>query len=329
VYARKPGLLFIGCLAALLAMPGRARETPLAAAKQAFEKGEYRKAVTILEPAAAKDSNNGDIQLLLTKAYLQTNQTDSAIKSAEKAVAINPNNSEYHDWLGQAYGDKASHASIFSAYPLARKTQKEFETAVKLDEHNFDAAQNLVEYDCTAPSIVGGGEDKAQPIIQKLLSLDAAQGHYAEGNCRLQKKDLAGVDAAFTQALTSKPKSIAQIYNMAVYFAGRGQGDKVLAAADAGLAVAPGDPRVKFMRAVGWTLKGENQAEAEKNLREYLSLNSSIADYPSSASAHYWIGRLYESRKNTVGARSEYETALKLDPKYKNAQEALKKLGGN
>src|SRR5450432_1141142 len=172
-------------------MPGRARETPLAAAKQAFEKGEYSKVVTILEPAAAKDSGNGDIQLLLTKAYLQTNQSEAAIKSAEKAVAINPNNSEYHDWLGQAYGDKASHASIFSAYPLARKTQKEFETAVKLDEHNFDAAQNLVEYDCTAPSIVGGGEDKAQPIIQKLLSLDAAQGHYAEGNCRLQKKDLA------------------------------------------------------------------------------------------------------------------------------------------
>src|SRR5450432_2485167 len=245
-------------------MPGRARETPLAAAKQAFEKGEYRKAVTILEPAAAKDSNNGDIQLLLTKAYLQTNQTDSAIKSAEKAVAINPNNSEYHDWLGQAYGDKASHASAFSAYPLARKTQKEFETAVQLDDHNYAAAQNLVEYDCTAPGIVGGGEDKAQPIIQKLMSLDPAQGRYAAGNCRMQKKDFAGVDAEFTKALASKPKSMELIYEIADYFMGQAEGDKLLAAADAAQEAAPGDPRIKFLRAVGWILKSERTVDAEK-----------------------------------------------------------------
>ena len=121
--------------------------------------------------------------------YLETEQDDAAVKSAEKAVAIDPNKSEYHDWLGQAYGEKASHASMFSAYSWARKTQKEFEAAVKLDEKNFDAAQHLIDYDCSAPSMVGGGEDKAQPLIQKLTSLDPAQGHYAQGNCRLKKKD--------------------------------------------------------------------------------------------------------------------------------------------
>ena len=68
---------------------------------------------------------------------------------------------------------------MLSAYSWARKTQKEFETAVQLNERNFDAAQDLIEYDCTAPSMVGGGEDKAQPLIQKLMSLDAAEGHFA------------------------------------------------------------------------------------------------------------------------------------------------------
>ena len=161
---------------------------PSGTARQAFERASTARSCPFLEPAAAKDPNNGDIQLLLTKSYLETNQTDAAVKSAEKAVAINPNNSEYHDWLGQAYGEKASHASMFSAYPLARKTQKEFETAVKLDERNFDATQHLIDYDCSAPSIVGGGDDKAQPLIQKLLTMDAAQGHYAQGNCRMQEK---------------------------------------------------------------------------------------------------------------------------------------------
>ena len=316
-------------LLSTFAFCSNAQDSTLNAAKQAFEKGEYRKVLTILEPAALKDSNNGDIQLLLAKAYLQTNQAEAAVKSAEKAVSISPNNSEYHDWLGQAYGEKASHASVFSAYPLARKTQKEFETAVKLDERNFDATQNLIEYDCTAPSIVGGGEDKARPLIQKLLSLDAAQGHYAEGNCRMQKKDFDGVDAEFTKALESKPKSIDQIREMVTFFANRGQGDKVLLAADAASMAAPGDPRIAFFRAVAWILKGQNISETEKNLREYLLLSSPRSDYPSPSSAHYWLGRLYEFQRNPSAARAEYETALKLNPKNKNAQDSLKKLGGN
>ncbi len=296
------------------------------AAKQAYEKGDYRKVIAILDPAAAKEPNNGDMQLFLAKSYLQTNQVDAAVKSAERAVDINANNSEYHNWLGQAYGEKASKASMFSAYPLARKTQKEFEAAVNLDVKNFDAAQNLIEYDCTAPSIVGGGEDKAQPLIQKLMSLDAAEGHFAAGKCRLQKKDMAGVDAEFAKALESKPKSMGQIRDMAGYFANTGKADKVLAAADAAEAAAPGDPRVKFFRAVGWIVKGEKAAEAEKYLRDYLPSALPRDDYPSAAVTHYWIGLLYEGEKNKTGARSEYETALKLNPKYKKAEEALKKM---
>ena len=325
----KPVLLCTASLATLFAFSAAAQDSPLAAAKQAFESGEYRKVISILEPAAAKDTSNAEIQLLLTKAYLETHQEDAAIKSAERAVAIDPNKSEYHDWLGQAYGEKASHASMFSAYGWARKTQKEFDTAVKLDEHNLDATQNLIEYDCTAPSMVGGGEDKAQPLIQKLMSMDPAEGHYAQGVCRMQKKDLAGVDAEFSKSLENKPKSLDRIREMAVYFATHGQGDKVLAAATAFAAIALNDPRVGFFRAVGWILNSQNLSEAENNLRDYLRLSSPRSDYPSPSAAHYWIGRLYEVQKNPSAARAEYEAALKLNPKYKNAQEALKKLGGS
>jgi hypothetical protein len=36
---------------------------------------------------------------------------------------------------------------------------------------------------------------------------------------------------------------------------------------------------------------------------------------------------MFEKQKNVAAARSEYEAALKLNSKYKTAQEALKKLG--
>ncbi len=301
--------------------------TPLDTAKQAFEKGEYAKAIELLKAAESKDPQNGDVQLLLTRSYLELDQYDAAVSSGEKAVAINPKSSEYHQWLGEAYGAKADHVSMFSAYPLARKTQKEFETAMQLDEKNFDAAQDLVEYDCTAPGVVGGGEDKAQPIIQKLMALDPAQGHYAAGNCRAAKKDYATADAEFAKALESKPKSAGLIYNIGDYFSQRGQADKLIMVADLGEATAPADPRAKFYRAQALILKSENLPDAEKLLREYLRVAPVRSNYPKPWQAHYWLGQLFEKQKNVTSARSEYEAALKLNAKYKAAQEALKKLG--
>jgi len=306
------------------AMPQTA---PLDTAKQAFEKGEYAKAIELLKVAESKDPQSGDVQLLLTKSYLALDQYDAAVSSGEKAVAINPKNSEYHQWLGEAYGAKADHVSMFSAYPLARKTQKEFETAVQLDERNFDAAQDLVEYDCTAPGVVGGGEDKAQPIIQKLMTLDPAQGHYAAGNCRAAKKDYTTADAEFAKALGSKPKSAELIYNIGDYFSQRRQADKLITVADVGEAAAPADSRAKFYRAQAFILKSENLPDAEKLLREYLRVAPPKSNYPKPWQVHYWLGQMFEKQKNVPAARSEYEAALKLNSKYKLAQDALKKLG--
>jgi tetratricopeptide (TPR) repeat protein len=311
----------------LLPCAARAEESPLAQAKVAFEKGEYTRAVEILKSAAGSEPNNGDVYVLLARSYLELNQYDAAVNSAEKAVAINPKNSDYHRWLGEAYGAKADHASMLSAYSLARKTQKEFDAAVQLDDHNFDAQQDLIQYDCTAPGMVGGGEEKALPLIEKLMKLDAAEGHYATGTCRAQKKDYAAADAEFAKALEGKPQTANRIYDIGDYFVQRKNAEKLLAVAVAGEELAPQDPRGKFYSGVALTLQGQKPAEAEKLLRDYLQLAPMNSDYPRPWAAHYWLGRLQESRKNPAGARGEYQAALKLNAKYKPAQEALKQLG--
>lgn len=305
-----------------------AQEKPLDVARRAYEKGDYHAAIETLKAASANDPSSGEIELWLTKSYLEAKQYDEAVRSGEKAVSINPNSSVYHQWLGEAYGEKADHASVLSAYPLARKTQKEFETAVQLDERNFDAAQDLIEYDCTAPGMVGGGVDKAQPLIEKLMKLDPAEGHYGAGVCKAVKKDLAGADVEYAKALESKPKTADRIYDIGDYFQQREQGDKLLEVAAQGEALAPQDPRGKYYRAAGWILKGENHPDAEKLLREYLREAPPRSTYPAPWYAHYWLGRLYESERDAEKAKAEYREALHLNPKSKRAQEALKHLGG-
>jgi tetratricopeptide (TPR) repeat protein len=320
----------VGLLAmALLPASGQADAGALDAAKQAFAKGEYQKAVEILKAAAASDSGNGELFALLSRSYLQLDQYDGAIGAGEKAITLSPKNSEFHRILGEAYGAKADHASMLSAYGWARKTQKEFEAATQLDPDNFEATQNLIEYDCAAPGMVGGGEDKAQPLIQRLMSKDAAEGHYATGVCRMHKKDSVTADAEYAKALESKPKTAKRIYDIGDYFLQRKNAAQLLAVADAGEQLAPQDPRGKFYRSVGLILQGKQPGEAEKLLREYIATAPMYSDNPRPWTAHYWLGKLQESQKNRAAARSEYEAALKLNGKYKPAQEALKQLGNN
>src|SRR5438270_4360615 len=164
------------------------RDDTLKPAQQAYEVGDYAKAAQLLQGASAQKPRDGEIHLFLAKTYYELQQHDAAVVSAEKAVAADPKSSVYHEWLGKTYGEKAGHAGMFSGLSLAKKARKEFETAVQLDERNFSAYQALIEFDCSAPGIAGGGEDKAAPEIAKLAALDAAEGHYARGNCRRQQK---------------------------------------------------------------------------------------------------------------------------------------------
>src|SRR5208282_1628563 len=210
------------------------QETNFETGRRAYEASEYPKAILALQAAAAKEPQNGDVQLLLAKSYLEMDEHDPAIKSAERAVAIDPQNSIYHEWLGRAYGEKADHATWFSAVSLAKKTGKEFETAVRLDGRNYSARQVLIEFDCSAPGMVGGGEEKALPQIKELAEMDAAEGHFAAGNCRRQKKDFAATDEEFGKALESHPKSTELIYEIGDYAVKRSQPERLQAVADLG-----------------------------------------------------------------------------------------------
>jgi tetratricopeptide (TPR) repeat protein len=324
---RKKQLLAALCIAsAAMAATNVRQGAGLEAARQAYEASDYSKAIVLLQAAAAKEPQNGEVQLLLAKSFLELQERDAAIKSAEKAVAIDPRNSIYHEWLGRAYGEKADHAGWFSAMSLAKKTRKEFETAVRLDGKNFSARQALIEFDCSAPGIVGGGEEKALPQIRELAEMDAAEGHYAAGNCRRHKKDPVTADEEFAKALESRPKSAELIYDIGDHAMKRGQPELLLAVADTGARAAPGDLREKFYRGIALVLKKENTEQAERLLREYAKKAPLRTGYPRPAAAHAWLGRLFEEQNKMEEAAKEYESAAKLDPNNKMAQEALKRL---
>src|SRR5260370_31184604 len=113
-------LLVLVVASAAMAAANLKQEAGFEAGRRAYEASDYAKAILALQAAAAEEPQNGDVQLLLAKSYLELQEHDPAIRSARKAVAIDPQNSIYHEWLGRADGEKADHASWFSAMSLAK-----------------------------------------------------------------------------------------------------------------------------------------------------------------------------------------------------------------
>jgi tetratricopeptide (TPR) repeat protein len=309
-----------------LAHPIQNAEPALISAQAAFDAGDYAKSVQLLQSVLSINKGNSKAQFLLTRTYFEMRRYDDAIASGEKDVVMEPRNSESHEWLGRAYGEKADESGWLSALSLARKSQAEFETAVRLDEHNFSAFRALIEYDCTAPGIVGGGDDKAKAEIASLETLDAAEGHFARGICKRQKKDYAAADEEFTKALAIGTKSADLIYDIGDYAMKRQESDRLMAVAEAGHKAAPTDPRGDFYFAVGLILKKQRLPEAENLVRDYLKKAPQRSNYPPFHTARVWLGRCLEGEGKAGEARHEYEEVLRSDPKNREAREALKKL---
>jgi tetratricopeptide (TPR) repeat protein len=309
---------------ALLVCAARADVPP--EAKTLFASGDYAKAIEVLNRAAATAPNDAAVQHLLARSYFESEQFDKAISAAEKSVKLEPENSAYHELLGRAYGEKADRSGWFSALSLAKKARKEFDTAVQLDGRNFSAMQAMIEFDCSAPGIAGGGEDKARPEIQRLGELDAAEGRYAAGNCRRQKKDYPAAEAEFQKALALHPASVDLIYDIGDYYMKRDQADGLgVVIKEAGRA-DPADPRGDFFRAVLLVLQKQKPAESARLIREYIARAPKRNNYPSKAMAHYWLGRIEENQNHAASAKREYQEALNLEPKNRYANEALKRL---
>ncbi len=317
----KPILLAIA-VALLAALPLVAQQSP----EQLLSQGRVDETIRVLKARLQGSPNDADAYNLLGRAYFGLRRWDDAVAAGEHAVALAPNNSDYHLWLGRAYGEKADASNALSAAFLAKKARQEFERAVELDASNLDARTDLAEFYLEAPSFLGGGKDKALQQAETIARKDPARAHWVAARIAEKEKKYDVAEREYKAAIDASSDNKGNYWlNLASFYKRRGRLNDMEAAISKTMVANRKKSNVLFDAATLLFRAGRNFPAAIDAINKYLSSNT-VEDAPA-YEAHYVLGAILEKQGNKEAAAAEYRAALSLASEYRVAQTALRRMG--
>jgi len=290
-----------------------------------FEAGKFKEAKTIFEPAFRSNAADAAAAFYLGRIAMEERRHDRAADYFESATRLAPTNSTYFLWLGRAYGREAQDANMLRQPGLARKARSAWERAIELDADNLDARSDLIQYYVQAPGFLGGSSAKALEQAEEIRKRNALRGYLELGGLYERDKKFPEAEQAYLGA--AKEKSDRQVgeYRLGVFYQNTGAYDKAFELFESMIAANPTEVGALFQIGKTGALSGERLERSEEALLAYLQTTPGRND-PSLAAAHWRLGMVHEKRQDRQRAKAEYETAVRLDPTFKQATESLKKL---
>ena len=293
-------------------------------ASDLLKAGRVDDAITALGVQLNSAPNDPASHNLLCRAYFAVGNWDRAISACQKAVSLQPNNSEFHLWLGRTYGEKADAVNFFSAASLAKKVRTEFEQAVQLDPTSVMARTDLAEFYLEAPGIVGGGQDKARAQAEQVAKLDPAKAHWIQGRIAEKNKDVGTAEKEYRAAIDASHGGANAWLNLALFYRKADRLDDMHDALKKA-ASAPMDQPEVLVDAASTLLRANRDLPFAKELvRRYLS--SGTVEQAPPFKAHYLLGNILEKQGDKQGAAKEYEIALAMAKDFGRAREALNRV---
>jgi tetratricopeptide (TPR) repeat protein len=173
--------------------------------------------------------------------------------------------------MGNVYGRRAETGSVFTAAGYARKARQFFEQAVALDPNNREAAANLFEYYLEAPSIMGGGIDKAETLAEHITRLDAPAGHHAQAQLERKQKRYEAAEEQLRRAADLAPRQVGRVIDLAKFLSDRGRVKESDEKFTEATRLAPDSPELMFARAETYIQQKRNLSDARRLLERYLA----------------------------------------------------------
>jgi tetratricopeptide (TPR) repeat protein len=312
-------------LACAVAGTTLADQTGLREAVSLYEGGKYLQASQAFSRICPASAHCGPARIWLGRSFLKLRRWNDAVDQMEEAVKEGPDSSEAHLWLGRAYGMKAADSFFLTALGLAKKVAREFETAIRLNPENVDARFDLLEFCIEAPSMVGGGKDKALDQAEAIAQLNKRLGYTARAQIAEHDKDWQTSEGELRQAVADFPDDPGAYADLAAFLFRRGGFQGAASVSARALALRPEYPAVQLTLAASEIRQGKKTAEAEEILRG-LAVGPLVYGDPSFEEVYYWLGEALLDQGQKAEARRAFQTALEFNPDYKEAKSALAKL---
>jgi tetratricopeptide (TPR) repeat protein len=288
-----------------------------AAAYILLQRGDADKAIAALQNILAASPQDATTHNLLCRAFYEEHRWPEAIDECQRAVALDPNQSEFHTWLGRSYGEAAEHASLFAAFNLARKVHTEFEAAVQLAPQSVAALSDLGEYAVEAPGFLGGGLDKAERIAKQLQPLSAEAYHAQMARIAHKRKDPQSQERELKLAIAQSPAPGHAWMQLASFEAWRGAYPSMEQAIRSGLAADPQRDGA-LVDGASILIRHKYDVELAKNLLQmYIASRHTTEETPVFV-AEAMLGRLLRQQGDIAGAEKEFAAAHALASGYKD-----------
>src|SRR5262249_25010396 len=232
--------------------------------------------------ALPERGRDGTAWELMAKNYYGLGDYKKATESMEKALSLEPENSEFHLWMGRAYGRRAEPSSMITAPGYASKARQHFEKAAQLNPNNLEAQSDLFEYYLEAPGFLGGGQDKAAATAAAIARISPAEGHWAQAKIAEKHKEYSKAEQHLRRAIGVAPHQIGRFIDLARLLVKQGriqEADQSIARAEQ---IAPNTPKVVFAKADLYIREKRNLDEARDLLKRYLSMTLTPDDPPRS-----------------------------------------------
>ena len=270
--------------------------------------------------------------LVAARTVAERGKLDSAYTILLRAVDAQPNRAEAHFWLAEVAGTLAAEKWAVSAFFMAKRSKREFVRAVQLSPGNPLYLEGLGRFLARAPGIVGGDRDSARALALNLVKIDEMRGTSLLVELLWRSRlpaDRIRADSLIEAFARSGSGGREGQVRLAMFFARTGKPERALPVAARLVAADSTDALGSWVLGATLVTLHRDPAQAARRLRWAL-------DHPPPVTTdgrEYWppalwwyLGQAYAQLGKADSARTCYDEALRLSPKFRPAKAAMDSL---
>ena len=298
-----------------------------------FRQGNYNGAIVHFKNALEKDPNYLDARFNLGLAYIETGKLDQAEREFQKVQLQNPYDARVNFQLARIanfQNEPVAAASLLRAFlkenPDDPAALEQLAYSATISGDYASAREHLLRVIALEPGrmsarlalihnyMTQGERDKAREVIEALLAEDPKNrpALHALGQLEAQDRDPDGMLDVYTRISSTYPSDLFARYKEGSLLIDKGEGEKVLASAEAMIKEFPDKP--EGHRLLGLWLSREGRFdEAVSSLQRSIRIKPDLETY-------YLLGLAYYYQGNLEMAVTQFQTVLDYSPNFAQAR---------